>query len=395
MNQYLDPKIISDFRELINSSNIFYKLDEHKERWNLICTLMDRLDSAITFLNLHSNQPDTEEEFIFIMVFASIVKDGVYKFYENIYSKKPSTIEFRKWFSCASVYGKPFFNAETCPTDDVFFEYLRAVTFAHPFDTSKGHRSNRTFMKDGAIHISPWVFCNGFLFNKKMVGVRVYTNETEEHDILDVLIPFDNLKLYIQERYELIREFISWGEKAIDIQNQHWKTIKIERIGTPKDVLLNIKEILKERFIDEYLIDVAIDILNYSSTVDKNNSAVSIIKNIIDEKMDCICDAVDNLDYDKMYEELDFLYKRSRNMHQMANYELEKIFLYLHGVRDAIEPSSNEEWALIQARSFVEKYAQKYVFIDVDNMDYLEIRILVRTSCILGWLEERRFLEQK
>ena len=29
------------------------------------------------------------------------------------------------------------------------------------------------------------------------------------------------------------------------------------------------------------------------------------------------------------------------------------------------------------------------VFIDIDKMDYAEIKILVRISCILGWLEER------
>lgn len=388
MNQYLDPKIILEFRNLINSSNIFYKLEEQKSRWNLICTLMERLDSAVVFLNSHSNQPKTEEEFVFVMVFASIVKDGIYKFYENIYNKKPSTIEIKKWFSCASVYDKPFFDEKTCPTDDVFFEYLRAVTFAHPFETSKKGRSGRTFMKDGEIHMSPWVFCNGFFSNRNMVGVRIYTNEMEEHDIIDLRVPFDNLKSYIQERYELIREFISWGENAIIIQNQNWKAKKIERIGTPVKILLNVKEILKERFVDEYLIEETIDILNYSTNVEKNNSAVEIVKKIIEEKICIICDAVDNLDYEKIYEELDILYKRPKNLHSMASYELEKIFSYLHGTRGVIEVGSNVEWGIIQVKSFVEKYAHKYVVIDINNMDFLEIRILVRVSCVLGWIEE-------
>jgi len=388
MNQYLDPKIILEFRDLINSSNIFYKLEEQKSRWNLICTLMDRLDSAVDFLNSHSNQPKTEEEFVFVMVFASIVKDGIYKFYENIYNKKPSTREFKKWFSCASVYDKPFFDEKTCPTDDVFFDYLRAVTFAHPFETSKKGRSGRTFMKDGEIHMSPWVFCNGFFCDRNMVGVRIYTNEIEEHDIIDLRVPFDNLKSYIQERYELIREFISWGENAIIIQNQNWKAKKIERIGTPIKILLNVKEILKERFVDEYLIEETIDILNYSTNVEKNNSAVEIVKKMIEEKISIICDAVDNLDYEKLYEELNILYKRPKNLHSTANYELEKIFSYLHGTREVIEVGSNEEWGLIQAKSFVEKYAHKYVLIDVDRFEYLEIRILVRISCILGWINE-------
>ena len=237
--------------------------------------------------------------------------------------------------------------------------------------------------------MSPWVFCRGFFCNKKMVGVRIYTNYIEEPDILDVLIPFENLKSYIRERYELISEFISWGEHAIDIQNQNWKSTKIERIGTPQNILLNVKEILKERFVDEYLIDEAISVLDYSSNVEKNTNAAKIIKNIIEQKIDIICDAVDIFDYEKLYEELDILYKRPKHLHAMANYELEKIFSYLHGSREVIEAGSNEGWGIIQARSFVEKYAHKYVFIDVDKMDYSEIRVLVRIACILGWLEER------
>lgn len=388
MNHYLDPNILAEFRNLINSSNIFYKLNEQKPRWNLICTLLDRLNSAVSYLNLHANQPQTEEEFIFIMVFASIVKDGIYKFYENVYGKKPSALEGKRWFSCASVYDRPFFNEKTCPTDDVFFEYLRSITFAHPFETSKGNRRNRLFMKDEEIHISPWVFCNSFLYNNEMVGVRVYTNDNVEQDTLDLLIPFNNLKLYVKERYELIREFISWGESAIDIQNQKWKTKKVNRIGTTSDILLNIKEVLNERFMDEYLIDDAIDILNYSSNIDKNNIAVSNIKTLIDEKIVNICDSVDNLDYERLYEELDILYKQPKNLHQMANYQLEKVFTYLNGPRESIIPGSNEQWGIIQGKSFFQQYAHKYVSIDFDNMSYLEIRILIRVSCILGWIEE-------
>ena len=39
---------------------------------------------------------------------------------------------------------------------------------------------------------------------------------------------------------------------------------------------------------------------------------------------------VDIFDYEKLYEELDILYKRPKHLHAMANYELEKIFSYLY-----------------------------------------------------------------
>lgn len=49
---------------------------------------------------------------------------------------------------------------------------------------------------------------------------------------------------------------------------------------------------------------------------------------------------------------------------------------------------SNEEWGLIQAIHFYESYAKKYVDIDFKTMSYLDIKILIRTSLILGKEDE-------
>lgn len=388
MEEYLNPQIIKDFRELINSTNIFYKLTEQKSRWNLICTLMDRIDSAIDYLNKHSKQPETEEELVFIVVFACIIKDGIYKFYENIYNEKPPTLLEKKWFSCAKVHLKPYFTEDTCPTDDVFFDYFRALTFAHPFDTSHDAQNKRLFMRKGEVHMSPWVFVHSIIRGEGLIGLRIYTNSDEENDILDLFIPYENFKKYVQERYELIKEFVSWGSKVISNKNEEWQQIKINRSAAPLEIIKQIKEVLESRFVDEYSLDDVLYILEYSSNIQQNMDAVSKVKAHILESMDEICDAVDNLDNEKLDESLSFLWNRPKNMHQHAHYELEKTFDYLEDEKGTCLPGSNEEWGLKQAEAFYFAYAHKYVFIDFKTMQYKEIKLLIRVSCILGYKEE-------
>ena len=124
---FLDPKVARDFRAIINSSEIFRRSEKLKERFNLICVVMDRIDSAVNFLNKHSDDPQTEEDYICFLVYACMVKDAISKLYENIYHHKPEYVAQKKYFCDVKQYGKMVFTEETCPTDDMFFEYLRSM----------------------------------------------------------------------------------------------------------------------------------------------------------------------------------------------------------------------------------------------------------------------------
>ena len=378
--RFLNPALLEEFREVINSSNIFYDVPKYKHLWNLICVLMDRLESAVNYLNSHINQPKTEEDFVFFLVYASVLKDGIYKMYENIYKAKPKTINNKKWFKDAHDYSKPVFNEINCPTDDVFFEYLRALAFAHPFETS---RRGRPFMKENEVHCSPWVISH-CVFNKEKdsVGIRVYSND--EDDLTDLFISFGKLKKYLLERYSLIKTFIKWGKDEIIKQNVKWMRTKVNRSGNSITILRNACEVLDERFEEHYSIDEAIKILESSFDEEQNKNAVEHIKERIEKVIDSLCDCIDNLDYEGMEKCMDFLYERPNNLHNNANYELEKTFNYLEDERGLCLPGSNEEWGLFQATIFYKAYAHKYVKIDFNKMTYLQIKILIRVALITG-----------
>lgn len=379
--QLFDVSLLRDFREVINSSNVFSDVPEYKHFWNLICVLMDRLDSAVHYLNNHSEQPKTEEDFVVFLVFATILKDGIYKFHENIYGIKPKTIDKKKWFKGAHNYSKPLFNETNCPTDDIFFEYLRSLAYAHPFETSK--RNGRVFMNEGEIHLSPWVIANSVLgLEKDSVGLRVYTNNDE--GLTDVFVSFSNLKNYLLERFLLLKTFIKWGRDEIVKQNKKWMETKVDRIGSPIDILKNICSVLESRFLDHYLIDVAIDILSSEFKLKKNEVAVSFVKDKIVNVLESVCDCVDKLDYEGMEECLNFIYERPQKLHNNAYYELEKTFDYLGDERGTCPRGSNEEWGLIQAEHFYNSYAKQFVIIDFNTMTYKDIKILMRVSLIIG-----------
>lgn len=387
---FLIPKLCHDFREAINSSAVFIESEKHKHRYNLTCAVMDRIDSAIKVLNSFEESPKTEESFVYFLVYACMIKDGIYKLYENVFHQKPPCIDDKKCFYNASDYSSGIFTEETCPTDDVFFEYFRSITFAHPFETSKGWRKERSFMDDGEIQCSPWVISgrsNRFNPLTDSVGVRLYSNRYER-DLKDIFISFDKLKDYIKIRYEYLIELTSWAKNEVVVQDSEWRQTKVKREDDEIKTLWNVKKILEERFQDTYEIDDLIAYLSCTNSIPSNEKNVRIYKNVIINIVPLICDCVDELNYEKLYEVISIAYKQPKETHQMFHYQMEKIFCYLKEKSAVIEIGSNEEWGLIQADNFSKEFAKNWVIINAYQMSYDEIKLLVRTACYLEWREQ-------
>lgn len=71
MKMLLENDLNRKLREVINSDNLFWKDSEQKENWNLICAVMDRLDSSIEYINSHSDYSNNNNDvilFLFIVV---------------------------------------------------------------------------------------------------------------------------------------------------------------------------------------------------------------------------------------------------------------------------------------------------------------------------------------
>ena len=385
----LNPSFCRDFREAINASPIFSEDPKYMARYHLSCAVMDRLDTCIEKLNTYGEYPDSEEDFLVFMMFAAMATDAVKEMLAQlgIHKKKDpiyNSDEDYRFFSEAYI-NSPIYNADVkIPTDEEFFEYFRSLSFAHPAETSR-----QKFKKQGEVQYSPWVIVNRDVARLRgyedAVGVRIYASLKE--DILDLRISFSALKEYVRSRYERIFLATTWALEQIENAKAQWRKNKINREQTPTDILHEIEKVLDARFEHAYSVKEAIRYMECDLTDESNQAAVAKYRNAIVEQLPALCDAVDNLNHE-LAEELCYeLCKRPQKMHQMANYQLEKIFSYL-GDNHSANASSDVIYGLQQAKYFSEGFAKKWVNIDVNSMSHTEIQLLVRVACYLERKEQ-------
>ena len=376
MSLFLDKSICDSFRKSIGETNIFSHDQELKNHYNLFCVVMDRLDSSVHYLNEHSEKPKTENDFLFFITHSCIVLDAVKQLFqslnlENDYTtdNKDSYVYFKD--TCAAY--PVIFPENQTPTDDKFFEYFRSLSMAHPFETSRPK-----FFKKNEIQYSSWVIAHSHFSNTKdSVGARIYSNQFE--DIQDLKFSFEQLKKYIASRYLLINEATEKIYQIIEEKRILWRKNKIPSRLSSVQILTEIKERLVERYENTYSIDLVLDCFDIPLTNSNNQNIVSKYRNNIESLLPSLIDTVEELDHEALEAKLSsLLYARPKKMHQMANYQLEKIFTYLN-VNDGI--SSNYYWGLEQTEGFVNELGSKWVTIDTNKMNAEEIKLLVRVAC--------------
>ena len=387
---FLDKNLIQNFMELIKSDDMFIARDDLKKKYNLICTFKDRLYTAVDYLNEHDEVPKKETDFINYMVYACMIYDGVKMLYENIFNTIPKYINSKKYFKNAKHYKQYFFDESNTPYDYVFFEYLRAMVFAHPYGVDKKRCKDRLFMQDGEIHYCPWVLIPNTLDIDELkdgVGIRIYSS-IKEDDIIDLTISFRSLKGFIKNVYSRISDFIQWAKDEIEKQNNEWLKTKVNRNQDSISIMKEIKAIMESRYKDTYTIERAISYLTCDLSDKTNQANVEKFRNAIKDRISAVCDYIDSLDYEEMEKQLSLLYDRPDEMHQMAHYQLEKIYTYLEEKSEILNPYSDEYWGLKQADDFYRQFAKKWVNIDVATMEYDEIKLLVATACFLEKQEQ-------
>lgn len=390
-NGLLNPSFCLNFREAINSSSIFSEDPKYMANYHLSCAVMDRLDTCIEKLNKYSDYPDSEEDFLVFMMFASMVTDavkeilaqlGICKKKDPIYNSDEDYKYFREAYLNSSIFNP---NA-AIPTDEEFFQHFRSLSFAHPVETSR-----QKFLRKGETQYSPWVIVNRDVMRHRgyedAVGVRIYSSL--EESILDFIISFAVIKDYVRSRYERISLATKWVYEQIEATKAEWKTQKINRNQTPLEMLKEISKTLETRCETNYSIEELVRYMECELTDISNETVVNIYRGAISNAIPDICDAVDDLDHSLVGELCDKFFEYPQKMHTMAGYQLEKIFCNL-GDNGLPSDVSNAMWGLKQAKNFSEGFAKKWVNIDVEKMSHIEIQLLVRVACFMEKNEQEK-----
>lgn len=385
---FLDKGLIYELRSKISGSPIFSKDVSLKDNYDLICAVLDRLDTSVNYLNKHSDIPSTEHDFWVFMMYSSMVKDASKQLGDVLgvdypFMNKNDDVNF-KFFKSFCMRKPLNLEERIVPTDDKFFEYFRSIAFAHPFETS---RANFLKKNDNEIHYSPFVIVNDHMLSplkeiKDAVGVRVYTNKADGWDsILDIEISFNSLKNFIESRYNFIKKIIDWSQKQIDDFEQIWKSRKVDRNLPDIKILEDIIEIFKSRHQSTYAIETILDYLECELTLDDNLESVKKYRSMIIGFIPAICDAVDNLDYDFIFNTIYFKIEATPkgNIGDMTSYQIQKIFSY----------ESDVSWGRHNAKEFSQGFAKEFVTIKQESMNFSEIKLLVRTACYLKIEQEK------
>lgn len=374
--QFFDVAYIDDFRKIMNTP-FFQKSKEFSLKFNLCCAVADRLNTCVAYLNKHLKHPKTEEDFLSFLMFASMMRDAVDAILEEFdvqYSCRNE--EQFQFFKDVYINSKIYNSEKDIPTDDKFFEYFRSLTFAHPVETNRA-KFLRKELKEK--HYCPFVLINRFWGDPECVGARIYTNVSK--DILDVYIPFERIKNYLKYKYEqLSLATIYLKQKYLDLETS-WKNDKINRDLPPLEMLQKIKEKLEQRCEETGDISECILFLKYKPSLKKNEKSTLEYQKAIISCLPSLCDAVEQLDYDKLYSVIEsVLYVRPKNV-EKVDYQLGCIYADLNSATD----DARYLYTLGCVQWVVDSFAHKWVDIK-EEMSADEILFLISAAC---YLEEK------
>ena len=379
MNDLLNQQLCDELRDVINQTDIFIKDEKESKRFLFICALMDRFDTAVKYINEHQKKPDSEEKLIIFMVYSCIIKDGIdyiknslkigksedRKIFEDIYKKEPINISDNVQFD-----------------DDKFFSYFRSLIFAHPLYTSR----SIPMSEENEIQYSPYIIENSLYIRiiPGLIGVKIYSNKREI--IEPLLISFESLKEYIKGKYEELDDVITKFKQIIDDKKIEWKKHKVNRNQEDLDVLKDCINILEERYMDTDEVEKLITYLTCENSLEENIENVNKYRNEIKRIIPSICDTIDLHDIEELYSIISFILFVRPKTDNKIHYQLEKVYCYLNYENDNRD---DIEWGLKQAELFAQGFSKKWVVIKPKEMDFDEIKMLIRVACYLEYMEQK------
>lgn len=392
MDSYLNPKIIEDMREAVSSS---FLLKKNNAKFNLICAVMDRVDSASRYLNEHLNYPNDESAYLMFMNYVCMIQDALFKIKPQL-----DGLEFNYTCDKNEFFGEVFDmsplnkNPTNRPNDLEFFRYLRSISFAHPFETSRAG-----FIPKGIEHYSPMVTLNpyGRPLNgyNECISIMIYPNKGNDFVLY---VPWKSLLGFVQLQYELFSQCTIWIKERLEEQIAEWKKQKVDRSGTVPEILRRIIDLISARYdtfsnslvdennhslvendyqnsktwsVYELFRDYTIKISDVS-----NEPSVERYRMAISESIPKLCDIIDNVgDWDEVT--FRFLFSHPKTMHSGCGYELEKIHAMSEKNYSSIYIGRNS------ADDFSKGFACKWVHIDAHKMPVEEIQLLANVACYL------------
>lgn len=390
-----DPTIREDLSRLLQYSKAFRFDSELKAQFNFVCVVQDRLHDAINYLDSHLQPPRSDPAFYLFMTYAdnvfSAVKE-VFKVFKgkvvDPYSDNVIGPESYKYFENVVRNAFPEITKDKMPTDDQFFKYFRALSFAHPYDTSRYKFIRKA---EGEKHYSPFVLNNSnpglSRYCRDAIGIKVYSN-LRVPDEFSIIVSYAVLKEYLVSRYASLRNVIDYIQGLVDEKQKLWLKHKADRSLTPLALLEEIRSIYIERYEETYFVDETIRLLKAELSLKspKNVKNVAIFRKALESVIIPVCDALEKMDYEAAANLIDGFIspdipdwpERPDTRYRGMDYHYGKVSEYCRNAE-----SSREDYKSIDLSCLMSGFVSEWVDIDPDHMTRDEIWLLVSTAWYL------------
>lgn len=396
-----DWSIKQRLSDLLQKTRLFQLDDELHTQFSFACVIQDRLKDAIEYLDTHLEAPRHRNELYLFMVYADNVFSAVQEFFklplikhkvENPYDGKTQKGEDFRFFKATFKVAFPHTSEDEIPTDDDFFKYFRALSFAHPYETSRQKFIDK---KGGEIHYSPFPLVRSdteFPVDADGdIGVAVYSNGLGEHKTptyFNITLQCSTIKDFLISRYNTLSNVIDFLEKLLGEKQRVLNEFRVDRTKTVSEMLLQIKANLEARCSDLNDITELTELWegNYSAGSQKNEEAIKLYKNALQARIGELCDAMDRADIENAYDIMNKLLRANIPDDPLSPENGYRGLNYHYG--NVVKMCTSEEGYLAILKAGVSYvmggYAQKWVEIDVDSMS---------KDVILKLLTVARFLE--
>jgi hypothetical protein len=372
----LDESLINQVREIINSSNIFYKSPEFEKKWNLLCAFMDRIEDTAVALNRLGYDTSvvwSTNKIVILFVYADIIKSGIEKMQKDFGLN-------HLFASGSSIFGRG--------NDDEFFKHLRNLVFAHTLETDR----LSSFVIRGEEQYAPYLLDNPH--HQESIYIKVYSNLRVDTEV-EIVVDKKQIIEYVSFKYDSLIQIIKKLNTVVNDYGASWLEAKIE---INENINLSIENLRREALnrFDDYTLGVLGDLnklFSYTSEIHRNNEVVDEFRKYVEIQVYSFIECYNmraTVDNHPLYS---IFHQSWKSDDGMSNYILEKITTYLTedyaGENNfKFSPGNpkpemrNVYIGFVQLGKFKEKLSDQYVDIDY-NMSFNEIQILIQSALFI------------
>lgn len=409
-----DDSIRQALLSLVNRTQVFSLDEKLKRQYHLVCVMNDRISDAIAYLNQHDKcAPQTLKEYYAFMTFADNLYEGVKLVYEKIVASNSK----KTWHELCDAIRPRFFckgtskellkltKGERLP-DNMFFRYLRSLSFAHPFRTTDFRFINKRGRmpkdeKNGDIHYCPLVKVGDDVGlipqgwdRSDTIEFIAYTDK--RHKFVIFHVSYTAILRFLKSRYELLFLVVEHINGVLETIHDKWRKRKIGRDYPPVQILTNLIKRLHSRCMRTDEIEEMVRFLSakVNQRYPRNIRNVALFKRAIIDVIPRLCDCFDAQDNEGFYSAAQrilnpdvpsYTGSRATRKYQMVINHRDRIITCL------TERTFNRGYLCFGVANLKQSFVSKWVTLNDKVMSVQEIWLLV---CTAWYLEHKECVER-